>query len=89
MTGLLARPFQVDRFHFTADYIDQIYAKGEEIYQIPEVRKPTEPRGNRHALYINRTYFGLYTMLADLNAEICTRSEIPWRDDLLKYWKLR
>lgn len=89
MTSLLARPFQVDRFHFTADYIDQIYAKGEEIYQLPEVRKPTEPRGNRHALYVNRTYFGLYTMLADLNADIRTRSELPWRADLLSYWKLR
>jgi predicted unusual protein kinase regulating ubiquinone biosynthesis (AarF/ABC1/UbiB family) len=89
MTNLLARPFQVDRFHFTSEYIDQIYAKGEEIYQLPEVRKPTEPRGNRHALYVNRTYFGLYTMLADLNAEIAIRRDAAWRDDLLKYWKLR
>jgi hypothetical protein len=38
---------------------------------------------------VNRTYFGLYTMLADLNAEIAIRRDAAWRDDLLKYWKLR
>jgi predicted unusual protein kinase regulating ubiquinone biosynthesis (AarF/ABC1/UbiB family) len=89
MTSLLARPFADSHFHFTDAYIDEIYKKGEEMYQLPEVRKPTEARGNRHALYINRTYFGLYTMLADLNATIKTaNTDIPWREELLKHWNI-
>jgi hypothetical protein len=67
------------------DFIDSIYAKGEEIYQIPEVKKPTQPRGSKHALYVNRTYFGIYSMMADLNAEINTAPK-DWSDKLKNYW---
>jgi len=85
MTALLSRPFESSTFHFTMDFIDSIYAKGEEIYQIPEVKKPTQPRGSKHALYVNRTYFGIYSMMADLNAEINTAPK-DWSDKLKNYW---
>jgi predicted unusual protein kinase regulating ubiquinone biosynthesis (AarF/ABC1/UbiB family) len=88
MTSLLSRPFESERFHFTNEFIDEIYAKGEEIYQIPEVKKPTQPRGSKHALYVNRTYFGIYSMMADLNAEIDTKSDL-WSGKLVDYWKDR
>ncbi|MEY3983220.1 MAG: hypothetical protein RL160_777, partial [Bacteroidota bacterium] len=88
MTDLLARPFSVPRFHFTDAYIDEIYAKADELYQMDEIRRPTEPRGSRHALYVNRTYFGLYTMLADLDAEISTEPG-AWKKDLIAYWEQR
>ncbi len=88
MTDLLARPFSVPRFHFTNEYIDEIYAKGEELYQMDEIRNPTEPRGSRHALYVNRTYFGLYTILADLDAHIYTEPG-AWKNDLIAYWEAR
>jgi predicted unusual protein kinase regulating ubiquinone biosynthesis (AarF/ABC1/UbiB family) len=88
MTDLLARPFSVPRFHFTDAYIDEIYAKADELYQMDEIRRPTEPRGSRHALYVNRTYFGLYTMLADLDAEINTAPG-NWKQDLIAYWEQR
>lgn len=88
MTALLSRPFESERFQFTNQFIDEIYAKGEEIYQIPEVKKPTQPRGSKHALYVNRTYFGIYSMMADLNAEIDTKSDL-WSGKLVDYWKNR
>ena len=83
MTTLLSRPFSGDKFQFTNEFLDEIYQVGEEIYQIPEVRKPTKPRGSKHALYVNRTYFGIYSMMADLNAEINIRSG-NWKHLLLK-----
>jgi predicted unusual protein kinase regulating ubiquinone biosynthesis (AarF/ABC1/UbiB family) len=85
MTALLSRPFNKPEFHFTQEFIDEIYATGEEIYRIPEVKKPTQPRGSKHALYINRTYFGIYSMLADLDATIKTEAG-AWKHRLLEKW---
>ena len=84
MTTILSEPFKNERFHFTYEFLDKIYAIGEEIYQIPEVKKPTQPRGSKHALYVNRTYFGIYSMMADLNAEIKTKPG-SWKEDLLNH----
>jgi hypothetical protein len=87
MTALLSRPFESPKFHFTTEFIDSIYAKGEEIYQIPEVKKPTQPRGSKHALYVNRNYFGIYSMMADLNAEIITAPK-EWSEALKNHWNI-
>jgi predicted unusual protein kinase regulating ubiquinone biosynthesis (AarF/ABC1/UbiB family) len=87
MTALLSRPFETPEFKFTHGFIDEIYAKGEEIYQIPEVKRPTQPRGSKHALYVNRTYFGIYSMMADLQAEISTHADL-WSDKLKSHWGL-
>lgn len=84
MTTLLSRPFRSETFHFTDSFLDEIYAMGEEIYKIPEVRRPTQPRGSKHALYINRTYFGIYSIMSDLNAEIKT-GHGDWRERLMSY----
>lgn len=81
MTRLLSRPFHHAEFHFTQEYLDEIYEEGERIYQLPEVRKPTQPRGSKHALYVNRTYFGIYSLMADLNATIVNK-DLRWMDRL-------
>jgi predicted unusual protein kinase regulating ubiquinone biosynthesis (AarF/ABC1/UbiB family) len=85
MTRLLSRPFQQAEFHFTQDYLDEIYEEGERIYQLPEVRKPTQPRGSKHALYVNRTYFGIYSLMADLNATVVNR-DLAWMKRLRERW---
>lgn len=85
MTKLLSRPFRTEEFHFTQEFLDEIYQVGEEIYKIPEVKKPTQPRGSKHALYVNRTYFGIYSMMADLNATI-KNGEMAWRNNLKEKW---
>jgi len=85
MTRLLSRPFQQEEFHFTQEYLDEIYVEGERIYQLPEVRKPTQPRGSKHALYVNRTYFGIYSLMADLNATVVNR-DLAWMKRLRERW---
>lgn len=85
ITALLSRPFDTPHFQFTDEFIDEIYAKGEEIYKIPEVKRPTQPRGSKHALYVNRTYFGIYSMMADLNASVETKAS-DWSGKLVDHW---
>jgi hypothetical protein len=38
-----------------------------------ELRESKRARGVRDAVYINRTYFGLYSLLHELRAEIKVR----------------
>lgn len=87
MTKLLSAPFRNDTFHFTMDYLQEIYKVGDEIYQLPEVKNGGQSRGSRHTLYINRTFFGLYTLLADLDAKITTTPG-KWKQKLLDHWKV-
>ncbi|TAE12752.1 MAG: AarF/ABC1/UbiB kinase family protein [Bacteroidetes bacterium] len=69
MLQLLARPFQYETFDFSDDdYFKEIFEFGEAISKMPEVLQGKEARGSRHSLYINRTYFGLYSILNDLKA---------------------
>jgi len=68
---LLARPFRSDVFDFADNaYFDTLYGFGEELTSMKELRESKRPRGARDAVYINRTYFGLYTLLHDLKAKI-------------------
>lgn len=71
LVDLLGRPFQYDEFDFADDaYFDALYIFGEELSNLRELRQSRKPRGARDAIYINRTYFGLYTILHDLKAKV-------------------
>ncbi len=73
MTKLLGRPFHYDTFDFSDDsYFEEIYALSEKLSKMKEFRNSKHPRGSRHGLYVNRTYFGLYNILNDLDAQITT-----------------
>jgi predicted unusual protein kinase regulating ubiquinone biosynthesis (AarF/ABC1/UbiB family) len=86
MTNLLRRPFSVDSFNFGDNsYVEEIYQLGEELSQMEELRKSKEGRGSQHALYINRSYFGLYSILNLLNAEVKTRSSGNWIQDMIRF----
>jgi predicted unusual protein kinase regulating ubiquinone biosynthesis (AarF/ABC1/UbiB family) len=68
---LLARPFQTDEFDFADDaYFETMYTFGEKLTNMKELRQSKKPRGQRHAIYLNRTYFGLYNLLHDLKATV-------------------
>jgi predicted unusual protein kinase regulating ubiquinone biosynthesis (AarF/ABC1/UbiB family) len=85
MTGLLSTPFKEASFDFGNNaYIDEIYALGEEVSKMDEIKKSKEGRGSQHALYINRTYFGLYSILNVLGAKVNTGIR-NWREPLVKY----
>jgi len=42
-----------------------------------EFRDSKKARGVKDAIYINRTYFGLYTLLHELGAKVDTKSWVP------------
>lgn len=73
MTMLLGEPFHGDEFDFSEDrYFKKIYDLSERLSSMKELRNSKHPRGSRHGLYINRTYFGLYQLLHMLGASVRT-----------------
>ena len=73
MISLLGKPFHVASFDFADDdYFQMIFALGDKISNDKMFRKSKQARGSRHGLYINRTYFGLYNLLNQLQANIKT-----------------
>jgi predicted unusual protein kinase regulating ubiquinone biosynthesis (AarF/ABC1/UbiB family) len=74
LVELLGRPFRTTHFDFSnKSYFAEVYAFGEEVAKMKELRESKKARGVKDALYINRTYFGLYNILHDLKANIETR----------------
>ncbi|MBP9187113.1 MAG: AarF/ABC1/UbiB kinase family protein, partial [Bacteroidia bacterium] len=85
MTNLLSAPFSEDEFDFGDNtYIDKIYALGEELSKMDVLKNSKEGRGSQHALYINRTYFGLYSILNVLGAKVNTGKR-SWKTPLIEY----
>jgi len=71
MIGMLSKPFQYETFNFGDNaFFEEIYAMGERVSNMKEVRNSNGARGSKHGLYVNRTYFGLYNMLNQLDAEV-------------------
>jgi predicted unusual protein kinase regulating ubiquinone biosynthesis (AarF/ABC1/UbiB family) len=74
LVELLARPFHYEVFDFADKaYFETMFAFGEELSNMKELRESKRPRGVRDAIYINRTYFGLYNILHDLKASVRTK----------------
>jgi predicted unusual protein kinase regulating ubiquinone biosynthesis (AarF/ABC1/UbiB family) len=75
---LLCRPFHTKQFDFSdPEYFKTLYSVGEKVSNMKEIRDSKRARGIKHALYINRTYFGLYNILNELGATINTHSWVP------------
>lgn len=71
LVELLARPFQGDVFDFSKkEYFETLYSFGEELTTMKELRQSKKARGVRDAIYLNKTYFGLYNILHDLKVKI-------------------
>lgn len=74
MVDLLTLPFTQEQFDFGDEtYFKEIYAYTDYVSNLKEVRNSKVARGSRHSLYINRTYFGLYSILSDLKANVKTK----------------
>ncbi len=77
MIELLARPFQSNQFDFAnSSYMNEIYQMAEELKENEKIRHSKHARGSQHGLYINRTYFGLYTLLHELGSTIQIKKEL-------------
>ena len=67
---LLEKPFYSNAFDFGDDgYIDSIYQFGLEVGQMSDAQQ-NAGRGSKHAIYINRTFFGLFLLLNQLKATV-------------------
>jgi len=75
MISLFSMPYASNTFDFSQpQFFEDIYDWGEKITKMPEFR---QPRGVKHFIYINRTNFGLYTILNELNATVNTQTYKP------------
>lgn len=73
LAALVARPFDTLTFDFSdKTFFETLNRRGEEISRMKEIRASRSARGPRDALFLNRIFFGLYTMLHKLGAEIET-----------------
>ncbi len=75
MCILLAEPFKTEYFDFSQkEYFESIYAFGERLSKMKELKESKVARGAKDSLYINRTYYGLYSILHELKAKVRTHS---------------
>ena len=75
MISLFALPYTSKTFDFSKpDFFEKLYAWGEKIAKMPEFK---QPRGVKHFIYVNRTNFGLYTLLNELGATVRTDTYHP------------
>lgn len=74
---LLGRPFFSEEFDFADQkYFDDVYGLSDVYQNDPRLRNAKAARGPRDAIYLNRTYFGLYSILHLLGAKVETRSRV-------------
>lgn len=79
MINILGKPFHLESFDFSDDeYFAQIYALSDEISNNKIIRSAKGARGSKHALYINRTYFGLFSLLNELKAGVIDTSKLGY-----------
>jgi predicted unusual protein kinase regulating ubiquinone biosynthesis (AarF/ABC1/UbiB family) len=75
MVRLLGRPFYSGEFDFAGEqYFLEVAAFGQEMAKNKTLRDSKKPRGDKRALYVNRTFFGLYSILNQIGAKISTNS---------------
>ncbi len=71
MIYLLGKPFASEEFDFADDdYFESVYQYAEKLSNLEELKTSKVARGSQHGLYINRTYFGLYSILNELQAKV-------------------
>jgi hypothetical protein len=77
MIELLALPFHSDEFDFGGDeFFAKIYGLSERYSKDKTLKSAGGARGPKDGIYLNRTYFGIYSILNRLGAKISTRSMI-------------
>lgn len=67
---IFTTPFKHQTFNFSnATFFDEMSALGERYMKTTNVRKLNGNRGSRHIVYMNRTFFGLFSLMFDLKAD--------------------
>ena len=75
MLELFTLPFNASTFNFgDPQFWERICSLGKKYADDQSLRRMNGNRGSRHFLYMNRTFFGLYNLLYDLNAQVNVHS---------------
>ena len=78
--SLLNKPYMKGVYDFGAEeYFDELAAFGERTRNDKELQAINSARGKADALYLNRTFFGVYTLMGLLKAEVNTSKEVEHR----------
>lgn len=69
--NLIGAPLNSDTFYFgNKKFFDDLAEHGKEISKNGEFRKSNAVRGPKDAIYLHKTFFGLYNVLHELNATV-------------------
>lgn len=69
LLNILNRPFQNETFDFgDPDFFKELINLGEELKDQKELRKLNGNRGSKHFIYVNRTLYGLFSLMHNLKA---------------------
>jgi len=80
--GIVLKPFHAGEFDFGDEsYFDEIYAYGDKVGRDPAIRNIKTPRGDKDGIYMNRTYFGLFSILNKLQSRVKTQQYMPSLED--------
>jgi len=76
MISVFMTPLRYETFDFTdVSFFERVYDLAEKFQVDTRAKRMNGNRGSKHFIYMNRTFFGLYSLLHDLNAK-CIR--IPY-----------
>lgn len=79
MLGLIGKPVYEKRFDFgNEEYYQTIFDQSERMARGKTLWKAGAARGPKDGIYVSRVYFGLYTMLHTMKAEIDTTTRANW-----------
>ena len=79
MMRLFTKPFHSDSFDFSDEaFWDDISNLAKDFSDEQQLRQMNGNRGSKHFIYVNRTFFGLYHLLHDLNAKVTTYNYIQF-----------
>lgn len=71
LLSVFTQPIQSDVFDFAQpEFQSQIAALSEKFASDKTLRKMNGNRGSKHFIYVNRTFFGLYSLMFDIKAKV-------------------
>ncbi|MCO5934037.1 AarF/ABC1/UbiB kinase family protein [Mucilaginibacter sp. RB4R14] len=81
MISLFAKPYITKTFDFgKKEFFNDLFGFGEKVAKMPEFK---QARGVKHFIYVNRTNFGLYNILHELQARVKTDTYKPHVEELV------
>ncbi|MGB1308846.1 MAG: ABC1 kinase family protein [Oceanihabitans sp.] len=68
--SFFTQPFREEYFDFSnSEFFEKIAAIGERYFKSTRTQSMNANRGSRHFIYLNRTFFGLFNLMFDLQAK--------------------